>query len=137
MQVLNAQVRGAHSCSNALQPPGFCLLREDPALVLVIPAHTSSSRLPEGSLGAPEVPFYKLPPASHAITSAGKFQAGCFSGTVRRASSWRPLLPRFVWRSFSTFRFAHLSYGPAVKWNNTGRKTHGLLQPPCSGRRNL
>lgn len=77
-----------------LRPPAFRILpfKVRPLSVSLYP-HASFIPLSlRGSLGAPESPFYKLPPATHAITSAGYFRAGSFPRSVKRKSSWRPFI---------------------------------------------
>lgn len=48
--------------------------------------YSNASFIPvsQGLIGSPRVSFYKLPPASHAITSAGNFRAGSFPRTVKQ-----------------------------------------------------
>lgn len=85
----------------------------------------------EGSPGAPESLFYKLSPASHAITSAENFHAGSFPAALKRNTSWWSFILRFVCRSFYTSALhTWITAGP-VKWNNT---RHARRDFPKKGR---
>lgn len=132
--VQSVQVRGL----TALLPSWPTALRilpfkVRPHSVLLYPHAGFIPLSPGGSLGAPKSPFYKLPPASQAVISAGNFQAGSFPRTVKRNSSWHAFILRFVWRSSYTFRFAQLNYGQGSKVEQhtagTDRQTEGESSP--------